>query len=220
MGLSEHVQSKLFLDDGVYSLWNRDVPDPPQTGTLPAQNMYGSHPFYMFKQEDEKWHGVYTNLAAATDWWIKNSGDQYASDKKHYVNITAFAAGGLGDMYLFSANSPNTLTKMYHNIVGKPVHTPLWALGWHQCRYGYKNTSQLMAVREGYNKSGIPLDTIWADIDYMQDFRDFTYDQTNFKGLPDFVKDLQGKYNMKFVPIIDAGIAQTNDDPAYNDGLT
>ena len=49
MGLSEQVSNELFLNDGVYSLWNRDAADPPQTGTLPAQNMYGSHPFYMFQ---------------------------------------------------------------------------------------------------------------------------------------------------------------------------
>jgi len=41
------------------------------------------------------------------------------------------AAGGLGDIYLFSGNSPNTVTKMYHSIVGTPVLTPMWALGWH-----------------------------------------------------------------------------------------
>jgi len=74
MGLSEQVSTDLFLDDGVYSLWSRDATNPPQTGTLPGQNMYGTHPFYMFQQENENWHGVYTNLAAATDWWIKNSG--------------------------------------------------------------------------------------------------------------------------------------------------
>jgi len=49
MGLSEQVAKDLFLDDGVYSLWSRDVASPPQTGTLPGQNMYGTHPFYMFQ---------------------------------------------------------------------------------------------------------------------------------------------------------------------------
>jgi hypothetical protein len=28
-------------------MWSRDTPDPPTTGTLPATNIYGTHPFYM-----------------------------------------------------------------------------------------------------------------------------------------------------------------------------
>lgn len=40
----------------------------------------------------------------------------------------------------------------------------------------------------------------------MNDYRDFTYDETAFTGLPQFVDELHAK-NMKFVPIIDAGIA-------------
>jgi len=83
---------------------------------------------------------------------------------------------------------------MYHTIVGTPVLTPMWALGWHQSRYGYKNIDELKAVRNGYKSHSkyreIPLESIWADIDYMQDYRDFTYNNETFKGLPEYVKQL------------------------------
>lgn len=32
MGIAERVSNGLFLDDGVYSLWSRDQPDPVETG--------------------------------------------------------------------------------------------------------------------------------------------------------------------------------------------
>lgn len=37
----------------------------------------------------------------------------------------------------------------------------------------------------------IPLqDVQWNDIDYMEEFKDFTYDQNSFEGLPEFVEEL------------------------------
>jgi len=52
----------------------------------------------------------------------------------------------------------------------------------------------------------------------MQDYRDFTYNNEAFKGLPDFVKNIQEKHDMKYIPIIDAGIAQIDTDETYKEG--
>lgn len=51
----------------------------------------------------------------------------------------------------------------------------------------------------------------WSDIDYMQDYRDFTFDPVRYEGLPYFVEDLHLK-GMHYVPIIDAGIAMRSKD--------
>lgn len=41
----------------------------------------------------------------------------------------------------------------------------------------------------------------WNDIDYMEEYRDFTYDKTKFAGLPEFVEDLHSK-GMHYVLMI------------------
>jgi len=207
LGLSEQIASDLFLKDGVYSLWARDDADPAEDGKPPGKNMYGTHPFYMAKAPLDTspvfaWYGIFTNLANAQDWWIKNtesSGD---------VAIETIATGGLGDLYIMMGESPEAVTKLYHTaIVGTPVLIPQWALGWNQCRWGYNSTEELQAVVEGYANAGIPLETQWSDIDYLYDYRDFTYDDKgNYAGLKDFVDGLHAK-NMKYIPILDAGIA-------------
>jgi len=217
MGLAERTVDNLFLPDGVYSLWSRDIPNPVEQGTLPGANLYGVHPFYMGKASDGSWFGVYTNLASAQDWWLKN--DKAAGA----VNITTIAAGGLGDVWIMTGKDPNEVTMKYHEIVGKPVLTPIWALGWNQCKWGYKNVTELRAVKAGYAENDLPLDTQWTDIDYMQDYRDFTFDDNakTFKELPQFVAELHAA-DMKYIPILDAGIAQRKggDYDAYNTGVT
>ena len=73
-----------------------------------------------------------------------------------------------------------------------------------------------------YSAHNLPLDTQWSDIDYLLDYRDFTYDPVRFKGLPEFVAGLHEK-NMHYVPIIDAGLAQRTsieaNYTAFADGL-
>lgn len=96
----------------------------------------------------------------------------------------------------------------YHqDVVGKPILPPLWSLGWSQSRWGYINQDQLSDVVNNYTDKGIPLDNIFSDIDFMDNYRDFTYDKVNFKKLPDLVGQWKSK-NIQWIPIQDAGIAQ------------
>lgn len=59
----------------------------------------------------------------------------------------------------------------------------------------------------------------WSDIDYMEAYRDFTFDNADdrYKGLGDFVKFLKNR-NIQYIPILDAGIAlrPKGDYDAYN----
>jgi alpha-glucosidase (family GH31 glycosyl hydrolase) len=64
-GLGEHIGNSLHLEKGVYSMWSRDVPDPIEYGTLPAANLYGTHPFYMGMDTSSNWFGVFTRLSSA-----------------------------------------------------------------------------------------------------------------------------------------------------------
>jgi alpha-glucosidase (family GH31 glycosyl hydrolase) len=47
---------------------------------------------------------------------------------------------------------------------------------------------------------------MWSDIDYLDNYRDFTYDPIRYAGLPQYIEELHNK-SMRYVPIIDAGIA-------------
>jgi len=42
----------------------------------------------------------------------------------------------------------------------------------------------LREVFDKYTNFNIPLDTLWSDVDYMDNYKDFTIDLKNFAGLP------------------------------------
>jgi alpha-glucosidase (family GH31 glycosyl hydrolase) len=132
------------------------------------------------------------------------------------------AVGGYADIYLILGATPEQVTQKYYTLIGNPVLVPQWGLGWHQCRYGYRSVDTLQSVLEGYQNGNFPLDVMWSDIDYMQNYRNFLYDdQLAFKGLPDFIAKVHG-LGMKWVPILDAGTAarplQEENYPEYLQG--
>lgn len=71
-----------------------------------------------------------------------------------------------------------------------------------------------------YSAAGIPLDTQWMDIDYMEAYRDFTTDPSNFplSEMSTFVASLH-ENGQHFIPIVDPGIMIYDNYPAYDQGI-
>jgi alpha-glucosidase (family GH31 glycosyl hydrolase) len=53
-------------------------------------------------------------------------------------------------------------------VVGRPHMPPFWALGFHQCRWGYANVDDVTTVVKKHREHGIPLEVMWTDIDCMR----------------------------------------------------
>jgi alpha-glucosidase (family GH31 glycosyl hydrolase) len=66
------------------------------------------------------------------------------------VSVKTYATGGIGDLFFMIAKDPNSIVDLYQEIVGKPVLTPQWALGWHHCRWGYTNLDTVKEVVQNF----------------------------------------------------------------------
>lgn len=65
-----------------------------------------------------------------------------------------------------------------------------------------------------------PYDVQWTDIDAMSSFLDFTFDDENFRGLPELAQALQSR-GQHYVNVFDAGISSTQPAdtyPPYDEG--
>ncbi|XP_022150642.1 alpha-xylosidase 1-like, partial [Momordica charantia] len=93
---------------------------------------------------------------------------------------------------------------------------PYWALGFHQCRWGYRNLSVVEDVVENYKKAKIPLDVIWNDDDHMDGHKDFTLSPISYPrpALLSFLNKIHSS-GMKYIVLIDPGIAVNSTYAVY-----
>nr|CAD7427821.1 unnamed protein product [Timema monikensis] len=135
--------------------------------------------------------------------------------------ITFRTIGGILDLYFFLGPTPSDVVTQYTDVIGKPFMPPFWGLGFHLCRYGYKTLTETKEVWNRTRAAGIPLDVQWNDLDYMAHSSDFTYNQTTYAGLPQFV-NLLHQVGMHYIPLIDPGISAAEPAgtyPPYDEGL-
>ncbi|MDO4337755.1 MAG: glycoside hydrolase family 31 protein [Eubacteriales bacterium] len=122
------------------------------------------------------------------------------------------------DMYVIEGDSPYDIVKQFRKIIGRSYIPPKFAFGFGQSRWGYKTKEDFRKVAEGYRENQIPLDMIYMDIDYMQDFKDFTLNEENFKDFPEFVQEMKDNH-IRLIPIIDAGVKVEKGYSVYEEGV-
>lgn len=109
------------------TLWSRDSYGIP-TGT----NLYGNHPIYFDHRGDKGTHGVFLLSSSGLDVKINNT-----AAEGQYLEFNMMS--GIIDLYFMDGPSPTEVAKQYSDVAGKAVMMPYWGLGYHQCRYGYRD---------------------------------------------------------------------------------
>lgn len=204
------------------TFYSADIADPID------RNLYGSHPMYLetryFQTNSNNTYG-YTNGSRAEyksyshGIYLRNTHGQEALLRNE--SLTWRLLGGSIDLYFFDGPTPSEVTKQYQSgAIGLPSMQSYWTFGFHQCRWGYRNWTETRGIIDSMRAANIPLETIWLDIDYMNQYRDFTLDPISFppSGAKEFFERLHAD-NQHFVPIVDAAIYHpnpTNASDAYD----
>ena len=122
------------------------------------------------------------------------------------------------DLYLLSGGNENAICKEFRTLIGRSYIPPKWAFGLAQSRWGYKTEEDVREVARQYKEHDLPLDMICMDIEYMQDYADFTVNKERFSDLAKLSADLKAQ-GIRLVPIIDAGVRIDPNDPTCTEGL-
>lgn len=163
--------------------------------------LYKNIPFYIGLHHG-KAYGIFFDNSFRTHF-------DFAGERR---NVTSFWADG-GEMNYYFIHGPEMLqvVERYTDLTGRPELPPLWALGYHQCKWSYYPESKVREITDTMRKHKIPCDCIYLDIDYMDGFRCFTWDKEKFPAPAKMVKEL-GEQGFKTIVIIDPGIKV---DPNY-----
>lgn len=122
------------------------------------------------------------------------------------------------DLYLLSGGNENAICKEFRTLIGRSYIPPRWAFGLAQSRWGYKTEEDVREVARQYKEHDLPLDMICMDIEYMQDYADFTVNKERFPDLTKLSADLKAQ-GIRLVPIIDAGVRIDPNDPTCTEGV-
>lgn len=115
-------------------------------------------------------------------------------------------------------NSPRAIVREFRGLTGQSYIPPIWAFGFGQSRWGYRTEDDVREVADRYEKAGVPLDSIYLDIDYMERYKDFTTDDEKFPDFKDFTAEMK-KRGIRLVPIIDAGVKIEEGYDVYKEGV-
>ncbi len=68
---------------------------------------------------------------------------------------------GLVDFFLLPGPTPAAVYDQFTRLVGRQQLPPLFALGYHQCRWNYRDQKDVAAVEGMFESLDFPVDVIW-----------------------------------------------------------
>jgi alpha-glucosidase len=223
-GLGEHCRGFDKTGQRV-KFWNTDVwADYPLVEAFEGNpaSLYVSIPWAVVKRGNTYLGilvhhpgAVFMDLASNFILDVKNS------DDKARGSFYLGAPDGAADVYVLVGPTLAELTRKMQILVGRTPLPPLWALGYHQCRWGYAGPEDLRELDRKFDAYGIPADGLWLDIDYMDRYKVFTFNPTLWgdrETTRETLDALRAK-GRRVVPILDPGVKAERGYAACDDGL-
>ncbi len=203
LGLGER-HSSLNLRSSSHTLFNTD--NHVHIESMDA--MYQSIPFLIVEQ-GEQCFGLFLDSPARQRWTLD-------PDLEDHASIELLSRRGW-QFYCIGPSSLPSIVRAFTTLTGRSKLPPMWALGHQQCRWSYPDQDTVIRIAHEFRKRQIPCDGIVLDIDYMDDYRVFTFSKERFPDFKNLVADLE-RNNFKVTAIIDPGVKKDSKFFVFTDG--
>lgn len=147
--------------------WNTDAYGYDQS----YPSLYQSHPWVLAVRADGSCFGV----LADTTWRCEIDLTGSETGGTAAGSIVFRGEGSPYVVYVIDGANPKEVLAGLGTLVGAMPLPPLWALGYHQCRYSYFPEKRVREIAENFRTRKLPCDVIWFDIDYMDQYKVFTF---------------------------------------------
>jgi alpha-glucosidase len=222
VGLGEKT-GKLNHQGRSLTQWNTDILAPAADGTVrehdgddltkvPTSNMFD--PYYI--SINLLYHlSEGQNGAAAASFMDNGYKMNYNLSANGEYEI--MSEGGQLTEYIFAGPAIPQILKRFSELTGKTQAPPLWALGHHQCRWHRYPQKEWLAHGKKFRDKNIPCDVLWLDIDYMDEYRVFTWNKKDFPNIKATLKKLKAN-GFRAITIIDPGVKFDKNYAVYEEG--
>jgi alpha-glucosidase len=204
IGLGEKV-GNLNRRTSSFVNWNTDASDhTPKTDPL-----YETFPFFI---------GIHSELTYG--YFLDNTHKSYFDFGASCDDQFIWMGADDGDLnyYFFGAQTVAGIIEDYTWLTGRMEMPPLWSLGYQQCRWSYMSAQEVLDVAAKFREHNIPADVMYCDIDYMEGFKIFTWNNETFPDPKAFIDKLK-EMNFKLITIVDPGIKVEEGYQQYDEGV-
>ena len=202
-GLGESVRG-MNKRGWIYESNNSDDPNH----TEDKHSLYASQNFFLIFSRQHS-YGMFVDTPGKVSFDIG-----YSKMDQMKISLDDFAA----NVYTIEGENPTEVIRSFHDLIGKSYIPPKWAFGYGQSRWSYMNEQEVLEVVRSYRDAGIPIDSVYLDIDYMDHYKDFTINNEAFPDFDRFTRQMK-EQGIHLVPIIDAGVKIEKGYDVYEEGV-
>lgn len=206
-GLPEHASSTLLKNTvgenaeykDPYRLYNLDVFEYDLDVPM---SLYGAVPLIVSQSVATGTSGVF--WFNPTETFVDIDDDKTGSKRSHWISES-----GVIDVFFIPGPSPKEVYRQYAKLTGTVSLPPMFSLGYHQCRWNYKDEQDVYQVHGMFEKLDYPYDVLWLDIEHTNGKRYFTWDKSLFPN-PKEMQDKLWSQGRRMVTIVDPHVKRDN----------
>ena len=207
-GIPEHATRMALKSTrgghGAYSepfrLYNLDVFEYELDNSMA---LYGSIPVMM-----AHWSNKGNAHTAGVFWFNPSETFVDIEDVDSSKHTHWMSESGVFDLFMMRGPSVNDVMKQYTSLTGTQALPPMFAIGYHQCRWNYRDEPDIYNVDEEFENHDFPYDVLWLDIEHTNGKKYFTWDKQKFPE-PVTMQTSLASRGHKMVTIVDPHIASS-----------